>query len=334
MKNSNEMPSYDAKRYMGIAYPALEAQLIYSAIELNLFDNLSTPITAQQLAEATGYHQRNLTLLLNALTATKYISKQGDTYRNLPDTDYYLNQNSEMYLGEHILYWRDMTNLDNLTQLVKNGPEEIFFTDHNGSDFFDFRSMGQGARNAMYIGRVQKFISTVRQLFNENDTFNVLDLGGGSGIFSVEIARNFKNAKAVVFDQPVVTEMTREVIKAYGVSDQVSTQDGNFVTDNFGSNYDLIIASGVIDFVGDLAVMTKRINNALKDYGVLYVSTHGINETFTGPSQFILGWLSSHLNGLDILKPDPVIRRSFADAGFVPVKLETSPNSFVLRKKR
>ncbi len=333
MKNANEMPLYDAKRFMGITYPVLEAQLIYTAIELDLFKNLSAPITAEKLAETTGYHVRNLTLLLNALTATQYISKQGDAYQSRPETDYYLIPESEMYLGEHILYWRDMTNLENLTGLVKNGPSEITFSDQNGSDFFDFRSMGQGARNSMYIGRVQKFIGMVKQLFHENDTFSILDLGGGSGILSIELARNFKNAKAIVFDQSFVTEMTGRTIEEYGVSDQVQKQDGNFVTDDFGSGYDLIIASGIMDFVGDLAAMTKRLYHALNDNGILYVSTHGINESFTGPAQFVLGWLSSHLNGLDILKPDPVIRQAFADAGFVQVEMETAPNSLVLKKK-
>ena len=333
MKNANEMPLYDAKRFMGITHPILEAHLIYTAIELDLFKNLSTPVTVEKLAGTTGCHVKNLTLLLNALTATQYISKQADTYQNFPETDYYLNPESEMYLGEHILYWRDMTNLENLTELVKNGPGEIAFSDKKGSDFFDFRSMGQGARNSMYIGRVQKFIGTLKQLFNENDTFSVLDLGGGSGILSIEIARNFRNAKATVFDQPFVTEMTRRVIEEYGVSCQVQTQDGNFVTDDFGSGYDFIIASGIIDFFGDLAVMTKRLYNVLNDNGILYVSTHGINESFTGPAQFIMGWLSSHLNGLDILKPDPVIRRAFADAGFVQVEPEIAPNVFILKKK-
>lgn len=333
MKNANEMPLYDAKRFMGITHPALEAQLIYTAIELDLFKNLSTPITAEKLAKITGCHVRNLTLLLDALTATQYISKRGDTYQSLPETDYYLNPKSEMYLGEHILYWRDMTNLASLTRLVQNGPSEITFSDQNGSDFFDFRSMGQGARNSMYIGRVQKFIGMVKQLFNENDTFSVLDLGGGSGILSIELARNFKNAKAIVFDQSFVTEMTQQVIEEYDVSGQVQTQDGNFVTDDFGSGYDFIIASGIIDFVGDLAVMTKRLYNALNNNGVLYVSTHGINESFTGPAQFILGWLSSHLNGLDILKPDPVIRRAFADAGFVQLEVGDAPNVFVVKKR-
>ncbi len=333
MKTSNTMPQYDAKKFLGITNPALLAQIVYSGIELNLFDRLTSPKTAKMLSNETGYDERNLELILNALTATNYIEKTGDTFMNLPDTEYYLNSNSEMYLGDHILYWRDMTSLADLTNLVQYGPGQKNFSDKNGSDFFDFRAMGQGARNNMYTGRVQSFISTVKTLFDKDQHIKVLDMGGGSGILSVEIAENFENAKIIVFDQPFVTEITRQVIDEYGVSDQVKTCDGNFIKDDIGNNYDFIIASGVMDFVGDLSIMAKKLYEALNNSGVLYVSTHGINESFTGPAPFILGWLSSHLNGLDILKADPAIRRALNEAGFEESHSGSDGPGTILKKK-
>jgi SAM-dependent methyltransferase len=332
MKTANDMPLFDARRFMGLVYPVLEAQLIYTALELKLFEHLAMPKTAEEVACAAGCHPRNILLLLNALVSKKYLTKENNKFHNQPDTEYYLNPKSEMYIGDHILYWRDMTELGNLSELVKNGPKAKTYSDDNGSDFFDFRAMGQGARNSMYTGRVQNFISLVKKLFKPDDSLRVLDLGGGSGILSVEIARNFKNAAVTVFDQPFVTVLTRQVIAEYGVSQQVQTRDGNFVTDDFGRGYDLIIASGIIDFVGDLAVMSQRLYEALKDTGFLYVSTHGINEDFTAPAPFILGWLSSHLNGLDILKPDPVIRQALADTGFKQADIEGSHTGYILKK--
>ena len=332
MKTANDMPLFEARRFMGLAHPVLEAQLIYTALELNLFEHLTMPKTAAEVAAEKGCHQRNMLLLLNALVSVKYLIKENNKFYNQPDTDYYLNPKSEMYIGDHILYWRDMTDLSNLSELVKKGPKEKVFSDNNGSDFFDFRAMGQGARNSMYTGRVQNFISLVKKLFSPDDSLRVLDLGGGSGILSVEIARSFKNATVTVFDQPFVTVLTRQVIEENGVSQQVQTQDGNFVTDDFGRDYDLIIASGIIDFVGDLPVMSQRLYAALKDTGFLYVSTHGINEDFTAPAPFVLGWLSSHLNGLDILKPDPVIRQALSDTGFKQADINGSHTGYVLKK--
>ncbi len=334
MKTANEMPRFGAEKFMGKTHAVLEAQVMYAGIELDLFKRMGKPVSVQELAKQTGYNARNLELLLNALTAIGLLNKEGNFFSNLDETDYYLNPESEMYLGEHILYWRDMTNLNNMTELVRKGPEKTDFKDKNGSDFFDFRSMGQGARNTMYLGRVQKFIKLIKDYFKEDQAFKVFDMGGGSGIMSIEIARNFPNSKCVVFDQPVVIELTQEIIESYGVSNQVKTLAGNFSTDSFEDKYDLIIASGVLDFVGDLDKMAKKLHDSLNDDGYIYVNTHGINKEFTAPSNFILGWLSSHLNGLDILKPNIVIKNAIEKAGLETVYQNKNGLDFIVWKNR
>ncbi|GMQ59829.1 methyltransferase [Vallitalea sediminicola] len=334
MKTATSIPKYDASKFMGKTHDFLETQLMYAAIELNLFGKLQFPVTIQELVNQTGYNSRNLELLLNALTAINFLRKEGDKFSNLPETNYYLNPGSKMYVGEHLLYWRDMTNLANVVELVQDGSKKVDFKDQNGSDFFDFRSMNQGARNTMYLGRVQKFISLINRYFDKEEEFKVLDMGGGSGIMSIEIARNFPNAKGVVFDQPFVTELTQEVIEEYKVAEQISTQSGNFVTDSFDDKYDLIIASGVLDFVGDLEKMISKLCDSLNDDGYIYISTHGINEEFTAPKKYILGWLSSHLNGLDILKPDPIIRKTIKDSGLEIIFNDESGLNYMVRKKK
>lgn len=334
LKNAIKMPKYSAEMFLRKTNELLETQLMYASIELDLYKYLKSPIDLDELEKQTGYFKRNLELMLNALTSMDFLKKQNGKYSSLPETDYYLNSTSEMFLGDHILYWRDMTNLGDLVSLVKHGPKEKNFNDDNGSDFFDFRSMGQGARNTMYLGRVQNFISIIKRLFNENEDFSVFDMGGGSGLLSIEIARNFPNSKAVVFDQPQVIELTTEIIKEYKMEDRVKTQSGNFVKDSFNSKYNLIIASGVLDFVGDIDVMIKKLKDSLTDDGYIFISTHGINEEFTSPKTYILGWLSSHLNGLNILKPDPTVKKAIKNAKLEIVFKDESGLRYVVRKKR
>lgn len=316
MKSANNIPKYRADMFLEKTNDLLEAQLMFASIELDLFRLLKTPITLDDAVKKTGYHKRNLKLLLNALTSIGFLKKVEQKYVSIDETDYFLNPDSEMYLGDHILYWRDMTHLGNVGALVKNGPQEITFKDENGSDFFDFRSMGQGARNLIYLGRVQKLITTAKRFFKENETFKVFDMGAGSGIMSIEIVRNFPNANAVVFDQPKVIELTKEIIEDYKVEHKIKTQSGNFVTDSFTDKYDLIIASGVLDFVGDLDKMLLKLRDSLTENGYIYITTHGINEDFTGPKNYILGWLSSQFNGLNIIKSSPIIKKTIIKSGF------------------
>jgi len=315
LKDANLIPLYSPGYIFNRTEMKLEAELMIAAIRLDIFSCLTEPVTVETLAARTGYHCRNLELLLNALTAAGFLVKEKDCFCNLPETEYYLNRKSELYLGENILYWHKITNLQNIEELVRKGPTHKSFRDENGSDSYDFRMMAQVAVNAMYTGRVQAFIAAMKPLFPQDRSLKILDIGGGSGIFSVELARYFAKAKITVFDQPSVTELTGEIIGEYGVEDRVETKDGNFITDDLGGGYDLLIASGILDFVGDLNVMAMRLYAAMKAGGYLYVSTHNVNETYTGPARYILGWLSSHMDGLDILKTDAAIRAALLKTG-------------------
>lgn len=334
MKSANKMPMFDAKKFMGKNEAMLEAQLMFGAIELDLFEYLEEPISAERLAKKLDYDATNLKWLLQALTAMDFLIKTDKGFQNLPQTEYYLHPKSEMYLGEQLLYWKEMTSIDTLVDLVKKGAPEKFFEDENGSDFFDFRSMGQGNRNAMYLGRVQHFISVVKNFFEPEQDFSVLDMGCGSGIFSIEILRNFPNAKAVLFDQKAVAEITQQVVEEYKVTERANIQTGNFVTDEITGNYDLLIASGIMDFVGDLDKMTTKMKKLMNDRGIIFISSHGLNDDFTKPKSMVLGWLSSHLNGLSILKSDRQIRESFERSGFRLSPIREIPGQYLARTEK
>lgn len=334
MKSANEMPLFDAGKFMEKNEGMIEAQLMFGAIELNLFEYLEEPICAERLAERLNYDETNLKWLLQALTAMDFLVKKDEGFQNLPETQYYLHPKSEMYLGEQLLYWKDMTSMDGLTDLVRKGAPEKRFKDENGSDFFDFQAMGRGNQTAMYLGRVQHFISAVKRNFRPEQKFSVLDMGCGCGIFSIEILRNFPSANAVLFDQKAVTELARRAAEAYGVAARSDIRTGNFVTDEIKGRYDLLIASGIMDFVGDLDKMTEKMKGLVSDRGMIFVSTHGLNDDFTKPKSMVLGWLSSHLHGLSILKTDRQIRESFEKSGFILSPVGRVPGQYFARIDR
>lgn len=332
MKSAHEMPLFDPQKWMVKNQQMLAAQIMFSAIELNLFAHLSAPIDGASLAKKLDYDETNLIWMLNALTAIDMLKKEGDQFQNLEDTAYYLHPQSEMYLGDHLLYWRDMTSLSHLSHRVRLGPGDKKFKDENGADFFDFRAMGKGAQNTMYLGRVQQFIAQMLTLFEKEKAFSVLDLGAGSGILSIEILRNFPKAQALLWDQPSVCDLLQDIVADYGVQDRGQVWAGNFVKDEIPGTYDLIISAGILDFVGDLNQMAHKMKALLKEEGYIYIHTHGLNDAFTKPKAMVLGWLSSHLDGLSVLKSDRQIREAFEEAGFV-LEAKNEPGRYMARKK-
>lgn len=61
--------------------------------------------------------------------------------------------------------------------------------------------------------------------------------------------------------------------------------------------------------------MAKKIAAALRPGGLLYLDTHKVSDDKTQPAPCILGWLSTHLNGLDILQTDRSIVTGVEQAG-------------------
>ena len=57
-----------------------------------------------------------------------------------------------------------------------------------------------------------------------SDCSKMLDLGGGSGAYSIVAAEKYPQFTAVVFDLPAVVEVTREFIDRHGVGDNRSGQ--------------------------------------------------------------------------------------------------------------
>lgn len=329
MKPMNFCPSYSADKFLKKNNESMEFKLMISGLKLKVFDYLSIPIEGGELAEKLSYNKKNLIWFLNALTAIELIEKKNGKFQNLNETQYFLNSQSDMYLGDFILYWYEMTNISNLEELIKNGAKYQQTNDRQATDFFDFRAMGQGNINLMYLGRVQEFLRTIEPLYKKNDSIKILDLGCGTGILSIEMLRMFPNARAVLYDQKYVTDLTRKIVLDYQINDRVSIQSGDFVKDEIKGNYDFIIASGIMDFVGELDTMVKKIKRLLRSKGRVYVSSHGIKDDFTEPKDKILGWLSSQLNGLSNLKTDSRIIEAFENNGFSLIVDSQKPGKYI-----
>jgi tRNA (cmo5U34)-methyltransferase len=69
----------------------------------------------------------------------------------------------------------------------------------------------------------------------------ILDLGCGPGVMASRLAAEFPNARLTLFD--VTDEMIERCKSRFSTNPHVSFKVGDFLKDDFGSGYDLILAS-------------------------------------------------------------------------------------------
>jgi cyclopropane fatty-acyl-phospholipid synthase-like methyltransferase len=136
---------------------------------------------------------------------------------------------------------------------------------------------------------------------NSNSRFNVrriLDLGGGSGAYSIAFAKASPDAQCEILDLPEVVPLTAEYVRQAGVSAQVTLRAGDMLQDDFGSGYDLIMLNAICHMFSEEQnrEIFRRAHQALAPNGRLVVQDFVLNPDKTGPQHAALFSLNMLVN--------------------------------------
>jgi len=271
-----------------------EAQLLFTAINMDIFSYMDVPATAGDIATSLNLDSEKIELFLKALVSCGLIRKLDNLYVNTPESKDFLSRNSDVFLGETILFREQMTSLDDLESKIR-GIKKPYSSD------YDFATLAKLSIPEMYTGRVQAFRKEISTIFPDRERpLRMLDLGGGNGILSIEFAKSYSYGKATVFDVPEVSEVTKKIIERYKAGDSVDIISGDFNVDDLGGKYDLIVASGVLNFVkGGLPRFFAKLSTNLHNGGYLFVVGQYLDSKYCIPLN-MTSWLSGFLNGIPL----------------------------------
>jgi len=78
----------------------------------------------------------------------------------------------------------------------------------------------------------------------------LLDIGGGSGAYSIAFAKASPALYAEVLDLAAVVPIAQRHIEEAGLADRITTRIGDLTVDEFGKEYDLILLSAICHMLG------------------------------------------------------------------------------------
>lgn len=113
----------------------------------------------------------------------------------------------------------------------------------------------------------------------------LLDIGGGSGIYSCCLAARNEHLRAAVFEKPPVDRIAREAIERQGGSERVAVIAGDMFADALPTGFDVHLISNVLhdwDEPQVRAVLAKSYA-ALEPGGLLVIHDAHLNAEKTGP---------------------------------------------------
>ncbi len=292
------------------ALPYLSAyqQLIQGAIELDVFSELENPITVKELSEKMNWDEGNTFNLLKGLYSLGYLKRKGDTFCNIPETAKYLVKGKPAYMGSVLAFFcnnQGMT-LGDVAQQVKEGPKPMEQTQQS----MDFASYGEAMRDAQSGIRQYELLEILRSLPEYKSIHKILDLGCGAGCLGIAIIQDVRNRTGVLFDRPDMQPLIEETVKLSNMQESVSVKTGDFIKDDIGSGYDLILCSSIMLFaIAGSADFFAKLKKALNPGGVVVCLNEGIEPDYSGPWDMILGYMAFNLQGM----PIGVIKGQVAD---------------------
>jgi len=284
-------------------------QLIHGAIELDVFSNLENPITTKELSKKMSWDESNTFNLLKGLYSLGYLKRNGDTFCNMPETSKYLVKGKPAYMGSVLTFFcnNQGMSLGNVAQQVKEGPKPQERTQHS----MDFAAYGDAMRDAQSGIRQYELLEILRSLPEYKSIHKILDLGCGAGCLGIAVIEDLENRTGTLFDQPSMKNLIEETVKLSGMKDRISVKTGNFLKDDIGDGYDLILCSSIMLFaIVDGANFFAKLKKALNPGGVVVCLNEGIEPDYSGPWDMILGYMAFNLQGM----PMGVIKGQITDA--------------------
>ncbi|MGA7359129.1 MAG: methyltransferase [Candidatus Sulfotelmatobacter sp.] len=261
----------------------MPSRCILTALELDIFTAVGDGANAEQIGARIHANARAVAMLLNALVALGLLSKSGDDYKNTVESARFLVQGSKDNHRNGLLHTANIWHRwSTLTDAVRTGtriPVDYDDTPEWTRNFIAGMQRNAKARAPLVV----KALGTA-------GVRRILDLGGGSGAYSIAFAKACPDVQCEILDIPEVVPLTSEYVSQAGVSAQVSLRAGDMLQDDFGSGYDLIMLNAICHMFSEEQNQDifRRAHQALARNGRLVVQDFILNPDKTGPQHAAL----------------------------------------------
>ena len=262
-----------------------DSRALLTAIELDAFTTVADGASAGQTAAKMGTDPRATGMLLNALAALGLLSKHNGTFHNTPVSARYFvagspddSRAATMHTANLWRRWSTLTDcVREGTAVTRREPREV---DDRWTRPF-IAAMHRNARQrAPHVVRAVGTVGVRR----------MLDVGGGSGAYSIAFAQACAELHAEVLDRPEVLDIAQGHIDRAGLAGRVTTRVGDLRTDAFGAGFDLVLVSAICHMLGpeENSDLLRRCRHALAPDGRVVIQDFILEEDKTAPKMAAL----------------------------------------------
>jgi len=259
-------------------------QVMKHAIDFKIFNHLSAPISAEEVAERLDTKIEPTSRLLDMLTILGIVMKNAGMYANTFAAEEYLASGKPTYMGDMYAMTVGMQEgmIAVIPDTLKLGIPETDVNAAYPEEFWaQMTEMNARYQRAMWSYKAIPMVIAMPEFPHFR---RMLDLAGNAGVFAAALVTRNPLLTAVVPDQPPVVEVAKKIIKEYDLDDRIKTIGADFTKDDFGAGYDLVWMSYCLNLAADhLESIFEKVYESIAPGGICVSHHPVVNEAGTWP---------------------------------------------------
>jgi hypothetical protein len=252
------------------------------------------PRAAADLRHDLGLAERPAAVLFTALRALGLLVEDGDGQLGLSDlAREHLVPGEAFDVSGYIGLAADGSGVREMVERLRSNRPAGGKLERPGTAFI-YR---EGTESAMeqevsarqltlaLAGRARNVAPVLAERFPLPGARRLLDVGGGTGIYSIAWLQRHPGLRAVVWDRPEVLKVAHEMAAAYRVADRLEGVPGDMFRDPVPPGCDVLLLSNVLhDWdVPECRALLGRCAAALPAGGRLLIHDVFLNDALDGP---------------------------------------------------
>ncbi len=286
-------PSIDPTPIFELFRGSYATELLTAAVaHFDIFRQLAnTPMTRGELGRALALAERPIMVLTTALRAFGLLTMDANGKLRLTDLAHeHLVPGGAFDVGNYVgLAANSPGVLEMVERLRTNRP-----ANHDTGAAFIYRD---GVKSAMedeaaarhftlaLAGRAKNVAPVLAKKIDLADAKLLIDVGGGTGIYSIAFLQRYPNLHAVVVDRPEVLKVAHEMAQAYGVGARLELRAGDMFRDPLPGDADVVLLSNILhDWdVPECQALIAHSAKTLKAGGQLLIHDVFLDDALDGP---------------------------------------------------
>jgi hypothetical protein len=228
-------------RIIEVAGGFMAAKLLFVASGIGLFEPLADgPLEAEALSKRLHVPAASLRIVADAMVALGFLEHRDGRYANSATADAFLTGRGGADLRPFLRFWNQLS-YPRWIEL-----EEAVRTGRGPFGTYDFTEQEQQVFSEGVAAVTRGAAHALAAAYDFGRHRSLLDVGGGTGSFLVEVLDRFPALRGTLYELPSTAAVARQRLSGTPTGARIEIVEGDFLSDPIPSGHDALLLANIV----------------------------------------------------------------------------------------